>query len=279
MEKSSGNSVKTVIISLILIGAVFLSFFYFGNICGSVESTWNKDNIHTLNEKKNNLLALTAGVTGVSVALTVLPDDTCTPIAEELSDLISYFALILSAIIFEEYLTTLTGILGFKVLIPIGLILILLYILKFKNNTLRRTGIRFVLFGLAIYMVIPLSCTVIKTVERTYDVSVQSTLDIAQDAIDNLTRISAGNEAEEKESFSLFPKASFSVSGIVESALAKVKDTINSCIESIALMIITCCFIPIGIIILLFWLTKMVLGIKVSSPDIRMIAEKIPEQK
>lgn len=274
MEKGPGNTVKTVILSIILVFAIIVSFFYFGDICGSVESTWNRNNIETLNEKKASLLALTAGVTGVSVALTVLPDDTCTPIAQELSDLISYFALILSAIIFEEYLTTLTGILGFKVLIPIGLFLILLYILKFRNASLRRTGIRFALFGLAIYMVIPLSCQVIKTVEQTYDTSVQGTIDIAQEAINDLT--GASEEVQEKESNSLFPKLSFSVSEIIESALTKVKDTINSCVESIALMIITCCFIPIGIILLMVWLIKIVLGIKVTSPDIRMISEKVP---
>ncbi|MDO5444843.1 MAG: hypothetical protein Q4F31_04395 [Eubacteriales bacterium] len=274
MEKKSGNTAKTVIISILLIGAIFISFFYLGDICGSVESPWNSSNIATLNEKKANLLALTAGVTGVSVALTVLPDDTCTPIAEELSDLISYFALILSAIIFEEYLTTLTGILGFKILIPLGLLLILLFVLKFKNDTLRRTGIRLALFGLAIYLVIPLSCQVIKTVERTYDTSVQSTIDVAQEAINDLTGLSENSDENEKTG--LFSKLSLSVSGIVDSALGKVKETINSCVESVALMIITCCFIPIGIILLLIWLIKIVLGIKVSSPDIRMIADRIP---
>lgn len=280
MENNHRSPVVTVLIALALIAAMAVSIFYLGDTFSSVDNPMNRANIETLTEKKSNVLALTAGVTGVSAAMTMLPDDTCTPIAEELSDLISSFAVILSAILFEEYMVTITGLIGFRFIIPLGLFLILLYVVRFKNITLKNTGVRLAIFGLAIYLVIPSSCAVIRRIEGTYDLSVQASLDHAQQAINELTgndESGDGDQESGKNKPNIFSKAADIISSGIDGAMQKVKTTINSCVESLALMIITCCFIPVGMVLVFIWLVKILLGIKVTSPDMRRIADKIPE--
>ena len=44
-------------------------------------------------------------------------------------------------------------------------------------------------------------------------------------------------------------------------------------------MIITCCVIPIVVILVFMWLAKILLGINITSPDIRQIADRMPTHR
>ena len=65
--------------------------------------------IATLDEKKANVLAMVAASTTASVAITAVPDDVGTPIAEKLMDLSSNLMLITAIIYLEKYLPTISG--------------------------------------------------------------------------------------------------------------------------------------------------------------------------
>lgn len=64
------------------------------------------------------MLELTAASTAASAAITLLPGDTATPIAEKLADLSGYFLIVLCAIFLEKYLLTITSYVSFTILIP-----------------------------------------------------------------------------------------------------------------------------------------------------------------
>ena len=75
---------------------------------------WQKT-IASLDEKKSTVTGLAAASISVSSAITLIPGDTATPIANELADLSTYFMVILSAVFLEKYLLTIIGFIVFKI--------------------------------------------------------------------------------------------------------------------------------------------------------------------
>ena len=50
--------------------------------------------IEQLDEEIESVLLLSAGATGVSAAISLLPGDACTPISEQFADLVKYFLIV-----------------------------------------------------------------------------------------------------------------------------------------------------------------------------------------
>lgn len=123
--------------------------------------------ITALDDKKENVLKLTAAATTSSAAVSALPGDTCTPIAEKLADMSGYFMIVLCAIYLEKYLLTIIGIVSFRILIPIGLLLIASYFLV-GSVRWRKVGVKLVGLGIVLFLVIPSSIWVSSKVENTY---------------------------------------------------------------------------------------------------------------
>ena len=76
--------------------------------------------IESLDEKKATVMSLTAAATAASAAITVIPDDIGTPIAQKLADLSAWLMLILGTLYLEKYLLTLIGGVVTCVLVPAG---------------------------------------------------------------------------------------------------------------------------------------------------------------
>jgi hypothetical protein len=88
-------------------------------------SDWASDpanHAHSIAQTEDNIatvMKLSAGAAASSVAVTLLPGDIATPVANQLAELSKYFLLILSALYLEKYLITLTGYITFTWLVPI----------------------------------------------------------------------------------------------------------------------------------------------------------------
>lgn len=117
---------KKIIITITLVCMILCSFFVVGNIASNPQN--HQKAIKYLDQKKSNVLKLTALSTASSTAITMIPGDTATPIATKLADLTSWFLLILCTIFLEKYLLTITGYAAFKILIPIALLLVIIRI-------------------------------------------------------------------------------------------------------------------------------------------------------
>ena len=128
------NSKKIVSIVLPVIIALF-SIFVLAKPASTPE-TYAKT-IASLDEKKTTVMELTAASTAVSAAITLIPGDTATPIAEKLVDLSTYFLVVLCAIFLEKYMLTLSGFAVFKILIPMICILFAANVF-WKNETCKR---------------------------------------------------------------------------------------------------------------------------------------------
>lgn len=271
---------KKIIFALIPIVIALLSFFVIALFTSSTE--FNAKTIQSLDDKKTTVMELAAASTAASAAITLIPGDVGTPIANKLADLSSYFLIVLCAIYLEKYLVTITGYAAFKILVPIACVFFSGYLL-WRKEILRVVAQKFLLFGLAVYLVIPTSVKVADMIETTYASSIESTIETAKQTTDEIESETgesgqvddkSSNEKSQSDSGSdskenaggffsgLFNKVQEGVS----TATANVENVLNNFIEALAILLVTSCLIPILVLIFFVWLVKMLLGLNIDIP-------------
>lgn len=249
---------QSAVKAALLILAGLLSVFVLSKYAASPE--FHQKTIEALDEKRTTVMELTAASTAASAAITLLPGDTATPIAEKLIDLSSYFLLVVCAIYLEKYLVTMTGYAAFTVLIPMACVLLAANTFV-KSGTWNRIAVKLIAFALAVFFVIPASVAVSDLIERTYESSIQHTLASAKEATEI---IEDGTEDTAKEE-GLLAGLTSKVSGVKESISGmteKAEKILNDFIEALAVMLVTSCVIPILVLLFFVWITKVILGME-----------------
>ena len=245
------NTKKAMKVILPIILAL-ISIFVISKYAASPE--FHSKTIASLDEKKATVMELTAASTAASAAITLIPGDTATPIAEKLADLSTYFLLVLCAIYLEKYLVTITGYATFVILIPAACLLFSVNVF-WKNDMCKYLIRKLAVFGFAIVLVIPASVKVSDLIEKTYDSSIQATIESAKQTTEEIDE-----EKDEKKGFWA------SITDSASEAVEKVENILNNFVEALAVLIVTSCVIPIIVLVFFVWLIKMVLGINVNLP-------------
>lgn len=247
-----------------------------------------------------------------SALITLLPGDTATPIAEKMADVSGYLLVVLCAIYLEKYLVTITGYVAFTYLIPIACGLWILN-LVFENATVRKLAAKLAVFGIAISLVVPASVKISDLIGDTYQAQIDATIEDAkntQNILENsdlvndtsATETETGttgavtahtqekNNSESGSASNIFDwakdaisSAKDSVANVVENVtistedlVQKVENSLNHFIEAVAVMIITSCVIPMLVLLLFFWMVKIVLDVDLSGVKIKGM---LPERK
>ena len=271
---------KKILFALIPIVIALLSFFVIARFTSSTE--FNAKTIQSLDDKKTTVMELAAASTAASAAITLIPGDVGTPIANKLADLSSYFLIVLCAIYLEKYLVTITGYAAFKILVPIACVFFSGYLL-WRKEILRVDAQKFLLFGLAVYLVIPASVKVADMIETTYASSIESTIETAKQTTDEIEsetgesgqmddkssneKSQSDSDSDSKENAGGFFSGLFNkVQEGVSTATANVENVLNNFIEALAILLVTSCLIPILVLIFFVWLVKMLLGLNIDIP-------------
>ncbi len=271
---------KKILFALIPIVIALLSFFVIARFTSSTE--FNAKTIQSLDDKKTTVMELAAASTAASAAITLIPGDVGTPIANKLADLSSYFLIVLCAIYLEKYLVTITGYAAFKILVPIACVFFSGYLL-WRKEILRVVAQKFLLFGLAVYLVIPASVKVANMIETTYASSIESTIETAKQTTDEIEsetgesgqvgdkssneKSQSDSDSDSKENAGGFFSGLFNkVQEGVSTATANVENVLNNFIEALAILLVTSCLIPILVLIFFVWLVKMLLGLNIDIP-------------
>lgn len=271
---------KKILFALIPIVIALLSFFVIARFTSSTE--FNEKTIQSLDDKKTIVMELAAASTAASAAITLIPGDVGTPIANKLADLSSYFLIVFSAIYLEKYLVTITGYAAFKILVPIACVFFSGYLL-WRKEILRVVAQKFLLFGLAVYLVIPASVKVADMIETTYASSIESTIETAKQTTDEIEsetgesgqvddkssneKSQSDSDSDSKENAGGFFSGLFNkVQEGVSTATANVENVLNNFIEALAILLVTSCLIPILVLIFFVWLVKMLLGLNIDIP-------------
>ena len=274
---------KKVIISVLLIIGILVSIFVISPRMSKPE-TYQKT-IQKLNEKQTTVLEMTAAASGASLALGAVPGDATTPIANKVIDMAGYFVIILSVIILEKYFLTIGGYLAFTWILPIamGLFIISLY---FRRGILHHLAAKLLLLGLAIITIVPLSVKVTEIVEKTNEVSINTTMENfkeIQKEVEETTEVDPSEltteESESSGPFSVINDMREKVGNVVEDtkqkledtansitklskeAIQKAKDVMNDFVEIVVIMLVTTCGIPILTLVMMVWIVKTLLGL------------------
>ena len=302
---------KCITAAVLLLVAI-LSITVVGKYVSAPEN--HQKTIASLDEKKQTVMELTAASTVTSALITLLPGDTATPIAEKMADVSGYLLVVLCAIYLEKYLVTITGYVAFTYLIPIACGL-WIFNLIFANATVRKLAAKLAVFGLAISLVVPASVKISDLIGDTYQAQIEATIEDAKNTqsilensgvVDDDTNATettgtdaagtvTGNVQEKENNNSdsvsnIFDWAKDAISGAKDSVanvvenvtvstedlVQKVENSLNHFIEAVAVMIITSCVIPMLVLLLFFWMVKIVLDVDLSGVKIKGI---LPERK
>jgi len=252
-----------IIYLVVLLVIALLSFNVWADKATSVEV--HQEALNQLEDKKMTALGLTASVTAVSTAISAIPGDVATPVAERISELTTPLLIIVCAIYLEKFLLTTVGFLSFKVLIPAacGLLGLLAFM---KNEAFMETVFKFAtklaVFGVAIYFIIPASVKVTNLIETTFEETITQTYETVEEISEE-----AEKAAEEEES-NAFLQFLASIGDEATEMVESVKNALSVFIDAIAVLIITTCIIPIAVILFFIWLIKMLFGIEIKKPAI-----------
>lgn len=298
------------ITAVVLLLVAILSITVVGRYASAPEN--HQKTIASLDEKKQTVMELTAASTVTSALITLLPGDTATPIAEKMADVSGYLLIVLCAIYLEKYLVTITGYVAFTYLIPAACVLWILN-LFFANATVRKLAAKLAVFGIAIFLVVPASVKISDLIGDTYQAQIEATIEDAKSTQNILENSDPGNDTSEAETGTgtteaaaaniqektnsesgsvsnifdwakdAFSSAKDSVANVVENVtisteelVQKVENSLNHFIEAVAVMIITSCVIPMLVLLLFFWMVKIVLDVDLSGMKIRGM---LPERK
>ena len=204
---------------------------------------FNAKTIQSLDDKKTTVMELAAASTAASAAITLIPGDVGTPIA---------------CVFFSGYLL-------------------------WRKEILRVVAQKFLLFGLAVYLVIPASVKVADMIETTYASSIESTIETAKQTTDEIEsetgesgqvddkssneKSQSDSDSDSKENAGGFFSGLFNkVQEGVSTATANVENVLNNFIEALAILLVTSCLIPILVLIFFVWLVKMLLGLNTDIP-------------
>ena len=246
---------KGLIIKIII--AIVIAVLSFGVISKKASSPeFHAKTIEALEEKRTTVLELSAASALAATGVATIPGDATTPIANKLTDISSYCLFIMCAIYLEKYLLTVTGYAAFGVIIPIACLIYVINLFT-QSEACKVVVQKMVAFGLAIFLVVPLSVQVSNVIETTHE-------DYVQTAMEKLEELDESEEVEEDEGFfsGLFNKAKDNVADATET----VKTVLNVFIETVAVMIVTSCMIPIVVMFAFIWLMNIILGTKVPMP-------------
>jgi hypothetical protein len=257
----SNSSLRVVLIIVVCILIAALSFFFLAGILSSPETY--SGIIRSIDDKVETVLKLTASSTAASAGITAIPGDVGTPIAEKLADFSEYGILILCVLYAEKYLLSILGSGVFRFIIPIAC---MLYPLGFFRDL---EGIKPILkkiaiVSLALYFVIPLSVHISDRIYETYQASIDNTISAAEDLAEDAAI--AGSSAEDQNAIQrIWNALSESASSFAE----RGAEILNRFIESLAVMIVTSCVIPILVLLFSLWIINQVFGFSIPAPSRR----------
>lgn len=282
---------KKIICIIVLAVIGCMSFFWAAPQARNPESY--EKTIETLDGLENKALVMTASSTALATAAALVPGDATSPIANKLADIAGYMVIVYIAIIIEKYLLAMTGLVAFKILIPIALVAIGISIfLKEEKGkvTLRRLACKLALLGILLWALVPTGALVTNIVNDTYDMSYSVETELEEGVLESIEEI----EAEEKEDFSiknLWNSIVDKTGAVTETVKEKVSDgvvefqnSLNKMIEGVAVMIVTTCIIPLCVLILFLWIVKMVTGLNFAVPSLKKLPKasrllKKPDEK
>lgn len=251
MTKKIKLSKRTItILVLILAMAASIGFSFIASKPDFYDST-----IEILDGKKEEALALSVSATAIATAISAIPN-VGEPISDMLVEVASYTILITTVIFLEKFLLTTIGTISFAMLIPVACILGIAFLLC-KKELLKNLAVKLAIFGILLAIIIPTSAQITKMIESTHTKTIEA-----------IKTETMQTESEDKGFWEKFKDKT-------KDLKIQAEQKLNAFIDYIAVLIITTCAIPIGVLAFLLWIIKIIFGVNISMPKPQKAANKL----
>lgn len=245
-EKHAALAIKILSLLLVAVLSIFVA------APKLPESNFIQDSLESVEESSNTVMKFSAATLSTSLAISALPDDFATPLADSLADMNIYFIVILTVLFLEKVLIQYGIKAAFTYLIPTACVAWILFIVT-KKNVLHSFAIRLCVLGLAVAFVVPCSTHISSIVASDLTTYVNETIEETEGGAGKLNEAMEGG-SEDKNIFEklsdLFQTAIRDISDL----LNHFQNTIRRCMNSIAILILTNCVMPLLTIFVLKWI-------------------------
>ncbi|HVI39844.1 MAG TPA: hypothetical protein VM577_04220 [Anaerovoracaceae bacterium] len=268
---------KRTMVMLALLFIALFSILFVSRIVTAPD--FDASTIESLNDKEATVMKLAATAAASSTMISLIPGDAGMPIANQIAELTSYFIVILGAILLEKMLIAVVGYVSFVFIIPAACLLGITY-LYVKKEVFRNLAIKLAVFGIILFGAIPASIQVSDLIYDSYQSSIEQTIETADQnkeyIEDKKVNLSAEDQnwMEKTEDYLsvLTSKIGIGISEMVK----KGESTLTAFLDTIAVLIITTCVIPIVVILIFAWIIKILFGFE--SKGVPPLFEKASKQ-
>ena len=249
------HDVKTYKLLALLL-AIFLSIVWISPIMSNPKN--HRNTLDIIDRNKQKAISLSATVTIASTALSLMPEDTASPLADELSELSTPLMLIVCVLYFEQFMLTSFEYLSFSVLIPIGLALQVLCLFIRKKSWLILSR-KLLILALVCACIVPLSASVTGMIEATFAESINSVnekIDAISKAFENII----GGDSK-GDILAFISNVATGIGSVFEFARA----SLGLLIDGVAILLITSCLVPSMSAVLFVWCVKSIVSSKMEN--------------
>ena len=257
-EKHAALAVK--ILSLFLLAAI--SFFVV--TARLPESDFVRDSLDSVEDSSDTVMKFSAATLSASLAISALPDDFATPLADSLADMNLYFVAILVMLFLEKILIRYGIKTAFAILIPLACFVGVLFVVT-RSELLKSLAVRLCVLALAAAFVVPCSTRIAGVVAADLTAYVNETIEETEGGAGKLHRAME----EGGEDRTMFEK----LSDLFQTAIRDLSDlmlhfqnTIRKCMNSIAILILTNCLMPLLTFFVLKWILRELFQIAIPLP-------------
>ena len=221
------------------------------------------------------MFGLITASTAISAAITLLPGDVASPIAQQIAELSEYFIVVLGALYLEKYMLTILGFVSSVILVPGSCALSVAHELRPGSGWKKRLSVVFLVVGLAGVLVVPASVAVSNSIDRTFHESIQSSIGSVIEVSDQIEETAETDPTL----WEAITNAAQSVAGGVSGSVDKARAAVNHMIESITIMLVTDCVIPIAVVLFFVWLVKTIVKALYARPAAPPEREQLPRRR
>ncbi len=268
-ENGEITEAKAKVLVKILLAVFFMVLSIFVLAYEVPQAKYVQSTVESLETSRTKIMEFSGATIATSLAITALPDDFGTPLADTLADMNMYFVFIF-AVLFVEKLLVVEGVkFSFAWIIPIALGLYILGTLITKDS-IKLFAKKLLIFGMAVVFVIPVSTHFTEKVCADYLVYVDDTIAEANDGAQKVNEIMA-TEEEETTIFDKLSTAFKTAMSGMNDLMEYFENVIKKFINSIAIMLVTSFVMPLFILIIFRWLIKELFSLNLSLPQVKIL--------
>lgn len=271
----STERAKRVIAVLLLLIIGTFSFLFLTDWIP--ESKFVKDSFESLENSKDTVMTFSAATLSASLAITTFPDDFATPLAETLADMNVYLIAILTLLLFEKILLQYGLYSAFAIIIPIACGFGIAFVFT-KKIAFKSLAVRLGILALAVAFVIPCSTFITDVVAHDLLEYVDNTITETESGADKVNA-AIRDTTENKTIFEKLSELFKTAIHDVQDFMLHCQNSIRKCMNSIAILLLTNCIMPLMTFFVLKWILKELFQITLPMPPLRRKDLPTPKAK